>query len=69
MKYLRKNNIPFGRHYPFPIHKLKAVKQLFKKQKFPNSENLAKNGVSLPIDPLLKKNDLNKICVKINNFS
>ena len=27
-KYLTSQKIPFGRHYPFPIHKLKAVKKL-----------------------------------------
>lgn len=67
-EYLTRQKIPFGRHYPFPIHKLKAVKNLFLKQKFPNSENLAKNGISIPIDPLMKKSDILEVCKKINNF-
>ncbi len=67
-EYLIKNDIPFGRHYPFPLHKLKAVKNLFLKQKFPNSEQLAKNGISLPIDPLMKKKEALYICKKINQF-
>ena len=68
-KHLSKNKIPFGRHYPFPIHKLKAVKNLFLKEKFPNSELLAKKGISLPIDPLLKLRDIKKICNVLNKFN
>lgn len=66
--YLLKKKIPFGRHYPFPIHKLKAVKNLFLNEKFPNSERLASKGVSLPIDPLTKKGDILKICKIINDY-
>ena len=68
LKYLKKNKIPYGRHYPYPIHKLKALKNFFKNQKFPNSEYLARNSVSLPIDPLLKKKDLIYIINKLNLF-
>ena len=68
-KYLTTNNIPYGRHYPFPIHKLKAVKNLFSKEKFPNSELLAKKGVSLPIDPLLSKKAILKTCKIINDYN
>ena len=67
-KYLTSQKIPFGRHYPFPIHKLKAVKNLFINQKFPYSENLAKNGISIPIDPLMKISDIDKVCKIINNY-
>jgi dTDP-4-amino-4,6-dideoxygalactose transaminase len=67
-KYLINQKIPFGRHYPFPIHKLKAVKNLFINQKFPFSENLAKYGISIPIDPLMKISDAFKVCKIINNF-
>jgi dTDP-4-amino-4,6-dideoxygalactose transaminase len=67
-KYLAEKKIPFGRHYPFPIHKLKAVKNLFLKQKYPNSEKLAKNGISIPIDPLMKQKDVLFVCKTINNF-
>jgi len=69
IKHLNKNNIPFGRHYPYPLHKLKALKNIFKNKKFPNSEYLASNGLSIPIDPLLKSNDIKKICSVINKFN
>ena len=67
--YLKLKKIPFGRHYPEPVNKLKAVKHLFKKQKFSNSELLASHGTSLPINPLLKKSDVIKICQIINKFN
>jgi dTDP-4-amino-4,6-dideoxygalactose transaminase len=67
-KFLKKKKIPFGRHYPLPVHKLKSFKEIFKNQKYPNAEELSKNGVSLPIDPLLSKKNLKKIINSINNF-
>ena len=67
--FLKNNKIPFGRHYPFPLHKLGAVKSLFKKEKYVNSENLAKHGVSLPVNPLLKDREIKKICNILNRFS
>ena len=63
-----KNNIQFGFHYPYPIHKLKALKKMFKNQKYPNAEKLAKKGFSLPIDPNLKKYEINKILKVINSL-
>jgi len=67
--YLKLNKIPYGRHYPEPLNNLKVVKKIFKNKKFKNSENLAHNGTSLPINPLLKKKDIIKICNIINKFS
>ncbi len=68
-KYLKKNKIPFGRHYPQSINNLKAVKKMFRKENFINSERLSKHGTSLPINPLLTKMDITKICNIINNFN
>ncbi len=64
----KKHNIQFGFHYPYPIHKLKALKDMFKNQKYPNAEKLAKKGLSLPIDPNLKKIEINKILKVVNSF-
>ena len=66
--YLKKNNIPFGRHYPQSLNQLSAVKKMFIGEKFKNAEKLAKFGTSIPINPLLKKNDLKLICKIINKF-
>ena len=62
IKYLEKNKIPYGRHYPKPVHKLSAVKKLFLKKKFKNAEKLAKECISLPTN-ILFKNKRFKICL------
>ena len=67
-KLLTKKKIQWGKHYPKPLHKLSASKNLFKKKSFPNSEYFSNYGISLPIDPNLKRKDLIKICNTINSF-
>ena len=68
IKYFKKNRIQFGQHYPISVNNLKIIKEKFKKQKFPNAENLAKYGLSLPIDPNLNQYHLNKICRVLNQI-
>ncbi len=65
---LNKNNIQTGIHYPLPINKLDCFKKIFKNQRFPNAEYIAKNCLSLPIDPNLKIHELKKICKVLNQF-
>ena len=67
--FLIKNKIPYGRHYPFALHQLQALRKIFKNLKFPNSEKLAAGCISLPIDPLIRSKDIIKICKKINLFN
>ncbi len=67
-KLLTKKNIQWGKHYPQPLHKLDATKKLFKNKNFPNAEYFSSNGISLPIDPNLKKKELIKICNVINSL-
>ena len=68
IKYLKKAKIQYGFHYPYAIHQLDALKKYFRKEKFPNSEMLAKYGISIPIDPNLSKKEVNYIINKLNNF-
>ena len=68
IKILKRNKIQYGKHYPQPLHKLKAVKKIFRNKSFPNAEKFAKYGISLPIDPNLKKNHLIKICKVLNSL-
>ena len=68
IKYLKKSKIQYGFHYPFAIHQLDALKKYFKGEKFPNSEILAKYGISIPIDPNLSKKDVNYIISRLNSF-
>ena len=68
ISYMYKNKIETGLHYPHTINQMKFYNNNFKKIKFPNAENLAKECVSLPIDPMLKKNEIDYIVKIINNF-
>ena len=67
-KFLDKNKIQYGYHYPFSIDQLKVFKNKFRKNFYKNSNNLAKKGLSLPIDPYLTKKQLKYIVNKINSF-
>ena len=53
-------------HYPISINRLKIFKDKFKNQNFPNAELIAKYGLSLPIDPNLKRFQIIKICKILN---
>ncbi len=68
IKLLKQKKIPFGFHYPQPIHKIKSLKKFFKKEKYPNSEKIANEGISLPTDPNLSNKNLRKIVKVINSF-
>ena len=63
-----KSNIQYGFHYPNSINQLKVFKQLYKNEKFKNAEILAKESISLPIDPNLKSKELSAIIKVLNNF-
>lgn len=66
--YLAKFKIPYGYHYPYSIHKLKAIKNFCRDKNFKNSLLISSRCVSLPIDPNLTQNQLEYITNKINLF-
>ena len=68
IKYLEKNSIQYGIHYPLPINKLNCFKKIFKNKKYTNAEYIASHCLSLPIDPNLTHKDQKKICSVINNY-
>ena len=68
IKYLKRNNIEYGIHYQTSINNLKLIKKKFQNKRFPNSEKLAAECISLPIDPCLKKHQLKKVIKTINTF-
>ena len=68
IKLLEKNNIQFGLHYPVSINKLNCFKNIFKNQNFYNSEYIASNCLSIPIDPNLSFGDQKKICSILNSY-
>ena len=68
IKLFNQNNIQYGFHYPKSINQIDSLKKIFKKYKFINSEQLAKECFSIPIDPTLKKNEITKIVKVLNLF-
>tara|TARA_Y100000590_G_scaffold204374_1_gene231799 strand:+ start:138 stop:335 length:198 start_codon:yes stop_codon:yes gene_type:complete len=47
---------------------LKALKKLYKNQKYIDAEQIAKQGLGIPIDPNLNKKEISKIINLLNNF-
>jgi dTDP-4-amino-4,6-dideoxygalactose transaminase len=69
IKYLNKSGIGYGIHYPVPLHLQPAYKFLkVKKRILPLTEKFAKQIVSLPIFPELKKEEIKKIISTVNKF-
>ncbi len=65
---LSNNDIQYGYHYPFSINQLKVFKRYFLKKKFVNAEKLAREGLSMPIDPNLTVKQVSEIIRILNNF-
>jgi len=66
---LKKNNIFCNISYPYPIHTMRGYSYLnYKKGDFPVTEKLSKTIFSLPMYPLLKKNEIFKIIKIIKNL-
>ena len=63
-----KNHIQYGFHYPKSINQIEALKKMFKKFNYVNSERLAKKCFSIPIDPNLTKKEISKIVDVLNSF-
>ena len=68
INFLRNKGISTQMHYPYSLNKLKAFRNKFKKTALKNSELWAKECLSLPIHPNLKKNELLYIVSQIKNF-
>jgi dTDP-4-amino-4,6-dideoxygalactose transaminase len=67
MDYMKKNGVQTLIHYPIPIHKQKAYKEL-KTLSLPITEKLSKEIVSIPIYPGLSKDNVRKITDLINRY-
>ena len=69
VKYLHKNKIEAKIHYPIPLNKQKAAKNLNLNQKdFKTANDQAKNILTLPIHQYLSKKQLKYIIQKIKDF-
>ena len=68
IKLFNANNVQYGFHYPKSINQLDVFKFRFRNERFINSEKLAKEGISLPIDTNLKKNEISKVVKLVNSL-
>ena len=66
--FLTKNKINTAIHYPFPIHSQKAFKNHYGIIKLPNTEKFSKQILSLPINPFMKKKEVDYVIKKIKEF-
>lgn len=68
-EFLNKNGISTGLHYPVPLHLQPCFSDLeYKKGDFLLTEDLAENGLSLPIYPELTNEQVEYIAANINKF-
>lgn len=68
-KHLAEVGIMTGVHYPVPIHRQPAYRDLgYRAGDFPNSERLAERVLSLPMFPQLRAEQLNLVVERIREF-
>jgi len=67
-EFLYKYDIKTEIHYPVAPHKQNALKDVFKNQQFPISEEIHKSTLSLPISFFHSKNDVCKVTEVLNKF-
>ena len=72
--YLRERLIAKGIetscHYPVPVHLQKAYAYLgYRAGDFPNSELLARQWLSLPMDPMITESEVDYVCEAIEDVS
>ncbi|MGL6126505.1 DegT/DnrJ/EryC1/StrS family aminotransferase [Chryseobacterium artocarpi] len=66
-KYLTENEIQTLIHYPIPPHKQQAYKE-WNEQSFPISEKIHEEILSLPISPVMKAEEIEKVIEILNKF-
>lgn len=66
-QFLTDNNIQTVIHYPIPPHKQEAYKE-WNSLSFPISEKIHDEVLSLPLSPVMTKEEVNKVVEVINRF-
>jgi dTDP-4-amino-4,6-dideoxygalactose transaminase len=67
---LQKTGIHTGLHYPIPVHFQKPYQYLgYREGDFPVTEKIAREQLSLPMFPELKKEDVSRVSEAICNWS
>lgn len=68
-KFLGENEVASGLHYPVPLHQQKCFEHLgYKKGQFPVSEELAEQGLSLPMYPELTDEQIKLVSETVHKF-
>lgn len=65
--YLEKNGVQTVIHYPIPPHKQECYKE-WKKLSFPITEQIHNQELSLPISPVMEREDIMSIVNYLNHF-
>ncbi|QRA43784.1 DegT/DnrJ/EryC1/StrS aminotransferase family protein [Chryseobacterium cucumeris] len=65
--YLTENGVQTLIHYPIPPHKQEAYKD-WNSQSFPISEKIHQEVLSLPISPVMEKEEIAKVIELLNKF-
>jgi dTDP-4-amino-4,6-dideoxygalactose transaminase len=69
LEYLKEHGIQTGIHYPVPCHLQPAVRNLIDEQpKLERTEEVAKRILSLPMFPMLKKEEVEYVCSKVKEY-
>ncbi len=61
-EHLRQNNVGAIIHYPTPIHLQPSFKSLFNNERYPVSETISKEVLSLPLNPFITNDKIEYIC-------
>jgi perosamine synthetase len=68
MKYLDKEGIQTAIHYPTPIYRQPLYRRLGYNMTLENSDEAAEHVLSIPVHPLLSREDLNRVANKIIEY-
>lgn len=66
-KYLTDNGVQTNIHYPIPPHKQECYKE-WNNLSFPITEQIHKEELSLPMSPVITKNEINKVIDILNEW-
>ena len=66
-EYLKENDIQTIIHYPTPPHKQEAYREL-NNLSYPITEEIHKTIISLPISPVMSKEEMQKVVNVVNNY-
>lgn len=67
-KWLKEQGVETLCHYPLPLHR-QPVFESYKELSFPQSEQLARNELSIPISPVMTEEEAHFVVKAINRFT